>query len=52
MQNLNRVEQLLQAEATLVDFKEDLEEKKSKSWLKSVSACFYAFNDYTVLQLK
>ena len=35
---LNRIEELLLAETTLVDFKENLEEKKPKSWLKSISA--------------
>ncbi len=35
---MNRVDELLLAEATLVDYKEELEEKKPKSWLKSISA--------------
>ena len=35
---MDRIEELLLSEATLVDFKENLEEKKPKSWLKSVSA--------------
>lgn len=35
---MDRIEELLLAEATLVDFKENLEEKKPKSWLKSISA--------------
>ena len=35
---MNSVEELLIAEATKVDFKVALEEKKPKSWLKSISA--------------
>ena len=35
---LIRIEELLLAETTLVDFKENLVEKKPKSWLKSISA--------------
>lgn len=35
---MNSIDELLLAEATKVDFKVALEEKKPKSWLKSISA--------------
>lgn len=36
---MNSIDELLLAEATKVDFKVALEEKKPKSWFKSISAC-------------
>ena len=36
--SMNSIDELLLAEATKVDFKMALEEKKPKSWLKSISA--------------
>ena len=37
----NVLEKILDVECSAYDFKEAVEKKKTKSWLKSISACYF-----------